>query len=1100
MQQYAWFFCFVNVRLIYLSLILHINKTTLMRKQKFIFLVNLLFCCQLLIAQTSEITGKVTDANGAPLGGASIRVKNSRVGTSAGIDGTFKINAAPNATLVISAVGYETMELNIGSQNSITATLAVDTKAMSEVVVTGTGVAVSKKKLAFAVEGANISNQPKVANSDIGQQLVGQIPGAQISSTNGQPGRPVNILLRGINTLRSGTSPMILIDGVEVRATDLQSLDLSNIERYEVVQGAASATIYGAQGANGVIQLFTKKGKQGKINIDISTGYAVGSLLNVGDLQKAKFHAFVTDANNVVSGTTTGVALAFNPTALAYTTNLQYNALNLTSVMNKAYDQNLKWYDHYDQLLQTSKIYNNSITISGARDKVDFNFGLSNNKQNSTFLNNGDFNRSNFSSNIGVELFKNFRLRSTTQLIYTKNTMLDQTGRGIFYSINNARPFADFFAKDPDGNYGGYLGDAVGVNHYNINFQNQYSNSVRNKVDVIQNFNANYKVNKFLELDAKYGMNYQNDERFVKYLYQGANRNQLNWANPSQRGLYNYVNPGTNLAALLKSGENNDLRFKTVFQNFLATATIRTDFERDFNINLPIKTSTLVGFDHRKNVFQQYITYGAQAPSYTPYATSQMGVYGVVSDFKEPFITYGYVLDQKIDWGEIGGVTGGFRSDYSSAFGRGSKPFTFPHAGAYYRLSSMNFWQNSSIAKTIPEFKIRTSWGKAGIQPGAFDRYVVLDTRNLGTTNSFAFPVAGRNPDLNVEVSEEFEIGTDLSVNMLKGSWLKSLDFKFTYWKRDTKDAIWDIDAAPSTGIGTIRDNAFGLSSKGLQASISFNILNNKKFNWTFVTNFSRQNSIISSVKGEPIVVTSSAGSSNYILRAGEQVGQLYGFRLLRAVDEIGPNGNPYIPKADQGLYTLASNGWVVSKATYQPYSGPLEALGDPNPKFNMSFINDVTFKGFLNINMQWDWLEGNNLYNQTKSWMYRDGIHKDYDLPITLESTTGSVTGAYTAFYRGVYQAGAFNGTKNYFMEDASFFRLRNLSIATDFARIFKVKPFSKLQLVFSGRNMVTFTKYTGMDPEVSSGTANSSFDRGVDHNTVPNLKTYQVTLNLGF
>ena len=274
--------------------------------------------------------------------------------------------------------------------------------------------------------------------------------------------------------------------------------------------------------------------------------------------------------------------------------------------------------------------------------------------------------------------------------------------------------------------------------------------------------------------------------------------------------------------------------------------------------------------------------------------------------------------------------------------------------------------------------------------------------------------------------------------------------------------------------------------------------MNTKNFNWNFTTNFSKQQSIITSVKGgAQIIVLSNAGSSNYILKAGEKVGQLYGNRLISSLDETNAKGDLYIPKADQALYTVASNGYVVSKATKIPFVTPEKvALGDPNPKFNMSFINEVAYKNFLQFAMQWDWVHKSHIYNQTRQWMYRDGIHSDYAKPLTVDG----VTEAYASFYRGVYANVQANGTRNYFYEDASFVRLRNLSIAFDAAKFVKIGGFNRLQLVLTGRNLVTFTKYTGFDPEVSSGTSNSAFDRGVDHNTVPNLKTYQVGLNIGF
>ncbi|MBC7652411.1 MAG: TonB-dependent receptor plug domain-containing protein, partial [Deinococcales bacterium] len=498
-------------------------------------LLCLLVTTSQLLAQTKTVTGKVTDDKGLPIAGATVKEKGTKNGVTAADDGSFAIKIKNEAILYVSAIGFE--DKQVKPAGSVVAVQMIsDIQSLSEVVVTGVGVATSKKKLAISVESIVTDKTGSTPSASVDQFLVGKVAGAQISSTNGSPGRPVNILLRGINTLNRGTSPMILVDGIEVRATDLSSLDLGAYDRVEVVQGAAAATIYGAQGANGVIQLFTKKGKQGKINIDFASSYASNTILNVGGVQKAKFHAFVTDATNTVLGGN-NLPLVFNANASAYTTNVQYNALSLTSFMNKPYDQNLQWYDHYKMFFQEAYSINNSVTISGAKDKIDFNISVSNNKQNSAFKSNGDFERTNFNSNVGIELLKNLKFRSLTQLVYTKNTLNDPTGRGIIFALNNTRPFANLDFKDPDGNYGNYLGDAVGVNSTNPNYTNQYSNSLDNKIDVVQNFNINYKPIKYLELDAKYGLNYQTQDVTYNYLYQGNNKNQINWANPGSRAV-----------------------------------------------------------------------------------------------------------------------------------------------------------------------------------------------------------------------------------------------------------------------------------------------------------------------------------------------------------------------------------------------------------------------------------------------------------------------------------------------------------------------------------------------------------------------------------
>jgi len=179
---------------------------------------------------------------------------------------------------------------------------------MNEVVVTGTGVATSRKKLGISVESISANKLPTTPTASIDQALVGKIPGAQISSIDGTPGARTNILLRGINTVQRGTAPIILLDGIQVGATDLSQLDLSGVERIEVVQGAAAATIYGAQGANGVIQLFSKKGRQGKPIINFSTSVAFNNYINSGNVSKAKFHSFRTDASGHLVDPSTGVA------------------------------------------------------------------------------------------------------------------------------------------------------------------------------------------------------------------------------------------------------------------------------------------------------------------------------------------------------------------------------------------------------------------------------------------------------------------------------------------------------------------------------------------------------------------------------------------------------------------------------------------------------------------------------------------------------------------------------------------------------------------------------------------------------------------------
>ncbi|MBT1700855.1 SusC/RagA family TonB-linked outer membrane protein [Fulvivirgaceae bacterium PWU4] len=1050
-------------------------------------------------AQERTITGKVTSTDdGSALPGVNVILKGTTTGTVTDADGRFSLtlSGAQGGVLAFSFIGLETKEVPITESAVLDVAMASDITQLSEVVVTGVGVATDKRRIAISVESVTSEQLPQAPSASIDQALVGKIAGAQISSVSGTPGADVNILLRGINTLNRGTSPMIMIDGIQVGATSLQTIDLNSIERVEVVQGAAAATIYGAQGANGVIQLFTKKGKSGKLSIDISSSIAENTYLNVGGLSKARYHAFATDASNNVIGSS-GNPITFDEVNGVYTENVQYNSTDPTIKNDKAYDANLKYIDHFAFFFKPANTINNSIAISGGGEKSDFSISASNSHQESNVIDNGYWERSNLTANIGTDLFKGLKLRSITQLAYTKST-LKTDDRTIVYGLLNAYPFADFGRRTTDGTIPFNLNQTIGINASNPLYRQEYVDNNDNTVDIIQNFNLNYKFPKFLELDAKYGLNYQTKDRVLEYRNQSNNANIKYWLTQSTaRYISNY---NTNNAGDLTKYANSK-----VFQNFLSTATLVFDLKDDFGSNIPLRTVTQAAFDWRKNVIKEYTVAAMGLPaSYEPYNGAYASSWRVYRDYEEPFVTYGYLINQRLEYDDFVGVSGGFRSDYSSAFGRGSKPFTFPRGDVYFRLSGLDFWESTAVNSFLPELKLRAAYGEAGIQPKPFDRYVTLTPLVIGTSTGFYYKYNQSNPDLSVEVSKEFELGADLVFSLFKSaSWLNEVALSATYWDRKTEDAIYPVDLAPSTGLGTLLDNTFSLGSHGFQFSINSTAYQGGAITWNTTVNYGKQTSEILSINtGQPIVILSSAGSTNYVLKAGDKVGQLYGYKTLSRVDAKAPNGSYFIPESDQSLYTVASNGYVVNKATKQPYfTADKFSFGDPNPKFNMSFINDITYKSFLTFSFQFDWVYGSHLYNQTKEWMYRDGIHADYAVPITIENPSGErETGAWTAFYRGVYAQRTANGTKDYFYEDASFLRLRNIAVGFDLAKAFNMPAFKKLQLVLSGRNLWTVTDYTGFDPEISSGTANSAWDRGTDHSTMPNFKSYQATLNIGF
>ena len=1099
----------------------------------------LLLFSNIIYAQQREVTGMVTDANGAPINGASVRVKGTRGGTSAGTDGAFKIQAAPNAVLIVSAVGFETKELNIASLTSLSFQLLVDAKAIGEVVVTGTGTATSRRKLGIAVESISGDKLPPIPAASLDQAIIGKVPGAQISSISGNPGDKANWVLRGINTVQGGTRPLILMNGVEIPFEDLNTLDLSQIERVEVVQGSASAALYGAQGANGVVQVFSKKGQRGKLNINVSSSFAQNTYINAGDFGKASLHPYLTDASGniinqgsnaglgYVAGTpikidpTLGIILGSNSLSYRFGTNVgtgpfnpsgtsnftRYGILDPRNKNDQPYSGNLKFYDHFAQVFRSAPSYNNSVSVNGGNDRMDFNFAVSNNRTYSALLkDNGYLDKTNVTLNMGMELFKNFTLRSITSLAYSRNTLhvnigapggtLFGTGNfngsvGGVYGFLNTSPFFSLEDTITGGHYASYQrASFASVNAFNPFYRLEYTEANSKRHDIIQNFEASYKVNKYLTLDSRYGISYKNENDVWKIFNQSENANTID-----QGSYASWFNN-------FETGEIDNWQYNTTRQNFYASATIKTDFEKDFNIHFPVQTSTLAAFDHRKNLYKELDTWGEGLSLDPPFTmTSATNGQHVTFDYTEEFITYGFLVDQRFDFGNYGGVTGGFRTDYSSAFGAGSKPFTFPHFNGYFNLHSFKFWEG--VHNVISSFKIRGAYGEAGIQPGAFDRYLVLNSQATGNEITYTNPTAAKNPNLNVEVSRETEIGTDIGFNIGRSNWLKTATVSFTWWKRKTDNAIYNQNVPPSTGATRLLDNAIKLSSNGWQFQLNLPVYSSKNLTWDFTTNLGHQTSVIDEVAGGDIPLTSAAGSTGLVLAAGRKIGEIYGYKALTSLGQLRANKTPFIPAANQANYEIV-NGRVVNKTTKAIFfSDEAESLGDPNPTLTSSFINNLTWKNTISFGFQFDWIKGSHLYNQTNEWLYRDAISHDYTTPVTINGETG----AWTAYYASAYYAlgntarGVGNNvTKDYFYEDASFVRLRNISVGVDFSK-FANKPWlKKCQLVLSGRNLMTFTKYSGMDPEISSGASNSAFDRGVDHSTIPNLKAYQVTLNLGF
>ena len=546
------------------------------------------------------------------------------------------------------------------------------------------------------------------------------------------------------------TTPIILVDGVQV--TDINGLDIATVDRVEVAKGPAAGMLYGAQGANGVIQIFTKKGNRNRRPaVSLSSKVSFDEALIGNDLV-AKKHHYQTDAQgnildkngNILQPDANGEWP--DPAEEDFNTNF-----DLTN--DKTYPANLPLYDHIEQAYTKATSFSNSVNIAGGSEKSDYTFTFSRLDQQSVL--NNKLTRMNLSANLGFDLFKGFTFRNTTQTIFQNENLLsgayNVTDRILFnpdvlflgtnnnrFELVNSFPWINFKST--------YPGTDLTVvrprdeNQLNVLSEPDWHERNSKNTRIINNANLNYKFPKFVELDYKYGVEYWVSEfnDFYKNQEAAPQVDEAFWG-PSKKGSI-----------------RRDYA-KSLYQNSLATLYFRTDFQKDFNINLPIKTTTQVSYDYRKLDYNSFYSQGLNLPQFPPYiiSTAEQKVSG---DGSFRYITFGWLVNQTIDFGNLFGVTAGLRSDYNSEFGDQQKPFNFGRGTGYFRLSEL------FKSDKLTEFKIRGAYGEAGIPPHEFNglyynRQSTLGTTTLGNSTALFLANTAGNPRVRCTSGEGIRAG-----------------------------------------------------------------------------------------------------------------------------------------------------------------------------------------------------------------------------------------------------------------------------------------------------------------------------------------------------
>lgn len=1027
-------------------------------------LICILFCCIsscVLFSQQRMMKGLVKEANTEnPIEGAMITIQENNKTIISNKDGFFEISITRGNVLIVSALSYVSKTIIYQGDAFININLDRDSSALSEFIVTGIGKATSTKKASIDVASFSMKASAKSAVANLEQAIQGRLAGLNIQFTSGLPGTSAQIFLRGINDL-SGTGPLIMLDGLEIQG-GLYGIDPNSIEKVEIVKGAAGGTLYGAQGANGIIQLFSKKGTKGRSpSISFRTQLSLDRIVR-GKNIVAKYHSYQTDQYGFIVN-------AFGNEMSPDQNNAWTDPIFLegSDVMNnKVYRE--KTFDHIQQAYRNALTSNINLNISGGGPNSDYVFSLGFlNQQNVLF--NG-YKRYQLGNNFGVSLTKKCTIRSNTQLILSDEDLLAGGNR---FGLTNSWKYIDFTAKDSLGFT--TVKPKLNENMLNPLSEREWRTRSSKELRVLQNFDVNFQPTKKIELDYKYGLEYVGDDSKDYYFNQSASAQS------------NVAYWGTNA-----KGSISKTFHSKIFQNSLLSAYLKYDFDKDLKINIPIQTNTQISYDWRNLKNTEYIAQGSVLPDFPPYNINTASI-KTSGDLDNQFITYGFLVNQNIDYGEWGGLTLGYRSDYSSEFGDAKKPQQFYRAAAYIRPTQL------MKCKFLSEWKLRGAFGQAGIQPYSFlpyARQLVYDVATVGTGGiGISSPAQSSNPLLKLSTSNEFEIGTDFSLPVSKKKWFRKCNVSVTYWKRKVLNAYQYGDNSPSTGFTQAVDNLTDLSSHGIDAAIDADMFHRRYFSWLSSIRITQYKVMADRIANGKDVI-----AGIFALKQGQELGTIVAQTALTQIDQLKPDGTRYIPSVNANNYEIV-NGMVVEKSTKKVMLTSIDdraVIGSVYPKFNASFIQEFNFSKHWTLELQMDWKYGNKIYNLTRQWLYRDRLSADYDNPITIGGQTGAFVNYYNSFYNGVNPV-------DWFVESGSMLRLRDASVSYRINNSLSHNRIKSIVIAFAARNLLTITRYKGLDPEATSksdaqgneinglGAASS-----VDYFGVPNLKSFIFSLNI--
>ncbi|MFB9054189.1 SusC/RagA family TonB-linked outer membrane protein [Formosa undariae] len=999
-------------------------------RTKLILMLGLIFNLSLFAQDGYQLSGTVTDSGNMPVPGVNVVIDKTTTGAATDFDGNFQLNVKRGDVLHFSYLGYVKQSITITDQTNLNVVLQEDASELDEVVVVGYGTR-KKSDITGAVSSVKTDELTAYPTSNAEQALQGRAAGVVVQSNNGgEPGAPIAIKVRGNSSIGASSDPLIVVDGF-VGASMPQADDIASME---VLKDASATAIYGSRGSGGVILVTTKKGKSGRLSVEINTTYSIQNTSNRLDL---------LDANQFAE-----YQQSFNP----------------------GYVQGTENTDWQDEIYTTGNISNNQASFSGGSDKINFYSSINYFTQDGIVVNSG-FEKFTFLNNVDAQITDKLTLgmnlfgsRSTKDGISTQSS-----GEDAIASVNGGgddvvslamRFTPDRGIYDSNGNFTqNSVGDGI-ENPYAV--ANEIVNET--KSDAFRsNLYASYDILENLNFKTTFGFSTTNEN--------------VGYFKPQT---FQLSTGGASIATLKRTNilSENYLSYNLEIGKGQLSALAGYSYQKVTNERFAASTQDLLSDD--------FLWYNLGAGTIqNRKITSSWSESEIQSQFGR--LNY--------DWDDKYLITGTVRRDGASNFAENNKYAIFPSGALGWKISNEDFLKDSN---SISSLKLRASYGLTGNQAISPYQSLALLAITEGTEVDAApsFSVSQEaNPDLVWETSYQTNIGVDL------GMYNNRINFSFDYYNIDTKDLLLEVSTIPSyTGATNLRvfQNVGEINNKGFEVVLSTRNIVTDDFTWSTDFNWSsNKTEVVSLFNGADIIDGAApgyfSGKDTYILREGEPVGMFWGHEYTGVyqggdVPEGSALKGSYREAGDPLFQDVNGDGTIDTNDE--------QIIGDPNPDWNFGLTNTFRYKN-IDLNIFFQGSYGGEILNLTNVQLYNGDSNALTDVlnAWTPENSTSNLPSNKTRDRE----------ISSRFVEDGSYVRLKNLSIGYTFPQdIVEKIGMDNLRLAFSGQNLLTFTKYSGLDPEASyfggSTTATTNAVQGHDFGNYPTIRSFSLSLNLKF